>query len=84
MFTESLQNEIRIIFCNVTEKVRNRLIVYEVCVTLASSTQQYYSFIYFNVVFSVHLLRNIYMYDLEVAAEQSQWSNLNDRQTDFD
>jgi len=30
-----------------------RLIAYEVCFTLASLTQQYFSFIYFSVVFSV-------------------------------
>jgi len=31
----------------------DRLTVYEVCFTLASSTQQYFSFIYFSAVFSV-------------------------------
>jgi len=36
-----------------------RLIVYEVCVTLASSTQQCYSFIYFSVVFSIQRFLNV-------------------------
>ena len=37
----------------------DRLIVYEVCVILASSTQQCYSFIYFSVVFSVRRFLNV-------------------------
>jgi len=36
-----------------------RLIVYEVCFTLASSTQQYFSFIYFSAVFSVGKFLNV-------------------------
>jgi len=36
-----------------------RLIVYEVYVTLASSTQQCYLFIYFSVVFSVQRFLNV-------------------------
>jgi len=36
-----------------------RLVVYELCVTLASSTQQCYSFIYFTVVFSVQRFLNM-------------------------
>jgi len=37
----------------------DRLIVYKVCVTLASSAQQCYSFIYFSVVFSVQRFLNV-------------------------
>ena len=37
----------------------DRLIVYEVCVNLASSTQQCYAFIYFSVVFSVQRFLNV-------------------------
>ena len=37
----------------------DRLIVYKVCVSLASSTQQCYSFIYFSVVFSVQRFLNM-------------------------
>jgi len=37
----------------------DRLIVYEVCVTLASSTQQCYAFVYFTVVFSVQRFLNM-------------------------
>jgi len=37
----------------------DRLIVYEVCVTLASSAQQCYSFIYFSVVFSIQRFLNV-------------------------
>jgi len=36
-----------------------RLIVYEVCFTLASSTQQYFSCIYFSAVFSVRRFLNV-------------------------
>jgi len=36
-----------------------RLIVYKVCFILASSTQQYFSFIYFSAVFSVRRLLNV-------------------------
>ena len=36
-----------------------RLIVYEVCFTLASSTQQYFSFFYFSPVFSVRKFLNV-------------------------
>jgi len=36
-----------------------RLIVYEVCFTLASSTQQYFSFVYFSVVSSVQRFLNV-------------------------
>ena len=37
----------------------DRLIIYEVYVTLASSTQQCYSFTYFSVVFSVQRFLNV-------------------------
>jgi len=37
----------------------DRLIVQKVCVTLASSAQQCYSFIYFSVVFSVQRFLNV-------------------------
>jgi len=43
----------------VDEKNQMRLIDYEVCFTLASSTQQYFSFIYFSVVFSVQRFLNV-------------------------
>ena len=36
-----------------------RLIVYEVCFTLASLPQQYFSFIYFSAVFSVRKFLNV-------------------------
>jgi len=36
-----------------------RLIVYKRCVTLASSTQQYFSFIYFSAVFSMRRFLNV-------------------------
>jgi len=36
-----------------------RLIVYEVCFSLASSTQQYFSFIYFSAVFSLRRFLNV-------------------------
>jgi len=38
---------------------QTRLIAYEVCFTLASSTQQYLSFIYFCAVFSVQRILNV-------------------------
>jgi len=36
-----------------------RLIVYEVCFSLASSTQQYFSFIYFRAIFFVQRFLNV-------------------------
>jgi len=36
-----------------------RLIDYEVCFTLASLTQQYFSFVYFSAVFSVQRFLNV-------------------------
>jgi len=36
-----------------------RHIVYEVCFTLASLTQQYFSFMYFSAVFSVRRFLNV-------------------------
>jgi len=37
----------------------DKIIVYEVCVTLASSTQQYCSFIYFSEVFCLQRFLNV-------------------------
>ena len=44
---------------NCPSKNQMRLIDYELCFTLASSTQQYFSFIYFTAVFSVQRLLNV-------------------------